>query len=436
MIQACDRRTHALVSLLVACTLGVVVGCTGGVEGRLTFFDKRDNRSDVTGSLLTSTSTGNRPIPHAPVALFDAVGDPDFGLDDDIPLWVSFSNWDGYYAFPVNTSGRSGVYVAYCYELADSTGGTALDSAIVRNYLGDLQCIAGPGFTGSSSTITKNMSASCPNDANGVCPSNTDVEDILPTAGPAHIIGTASEVQLAFGSLLYDDSRYDEINYYWPNDTPFSGQDCSATSVTYDNETICMKGGDYLYNHTIAHETAHALQMRLIGLTSGYDGGCTHSFFQPTSTGNKCATTEGFADFLPGALYFSPTSDPVHIFNHQLNQNQGRLEQDTTLANTQARPCAGQDSYNSTKQNMEMNSARFFWDLFDDKQTDDESQVNTVRQIADIWALFPPGNGDHQATESGGDGRNAKDYAYRDPDNLQSIIEANCLDAQAGADDS
>jgi hypothetical protein len=393
------------------------------ITGTLRYWDSRNQRSNNTGSqLTTATFRTNRPLANAYVLLMDKDGscvdmDPGCGEHDDDFLDFDFTDVNGAYSW-TGVVDLVDVYITYDYY--EYSGDYVLDSTGTQP---KMRSALRPASTG---TLTLNMNATCIDEARntvvGLCDNTADV---------------ASYFQLSEGyanlaaSMDATEARVDPPNHmigYWP-DTPAN----NCTSPVFSagvalGTSFCVT--DAANNHTISHEMGHNLHVATLGipytaLLTG--GGCTSNQVWLGSDPEKCVTAEGYAHFVSGAVWWNQNATgPMY---------RGELfEGDTQSANGMVdQTCVSKATTPWTRKG---NAARFFWDLYDstsvgtnDGANDDETQ--TFAHIHAVWGNFPAGTANGQASETGANGRNIQDYLAHDADYEEVERDYNCLGSQA-----
>lgn len=240
----------------------------------------------------------------------------------------------------------------------------------------------------------------------------------------ANIVQTLSFVRNNFGSL---DSELHSggIIAYYPNDPDNHCEDFAGYTFGYNE--FCMSNGFGSSNHIVGHEMGHIVHRRFMNAATS--GGCPASYDWSDSVGQKCATSEGWADFVSLSSHWAPNSS-APFYRSPFRLAEGDIE----LGNGgYSYPCV---SYDSLPYSRRGNVVRFFWDLYDstsngssDSANDDNNRFTST--IRNIWLEFPSGTSNHQASESGTNGRNVKDYVYYDyPYDFYSEEISNCLGDQ------
>ena len=230
---------------------------------------------------------------------------------------------------------------------------------------------------------------------------------------------------------------------YWPNGpAPVNG--CSASKVSDQSkgyDQFCIQQGSEDSNATVAHEMGHNILRRLLNHPSGLSN-CSTSYLPGVMSGNatvqsgeKCPTSEGWSDFIAVATYFKPSTSIVGVWGSNLEAN--------TFVGNDFTPMRCIDQ-NGMPHRQVGNVSRFFWDLYDNVVIDDQMTLNSfnyvdnenipIQTMLDIWNKFPSGTGNHDASESGDNGRNIRDYLYWAENSFGELfyseLYVNCLTDQ------
>jgi len=287
-----------------------------------------------------------------------------------------------------------------------------------------------------STHLDKNFNITCTDDGRnivkGLCDGSSDVSNYFQTQEKyADLLMSMNDVRKYVGS--YDvNGHTSKISLYYPYK---NGDDhCNTISghgFMFNRNEFCIRSTSYDKNMVVAHEMGHILMSRL--LFPPEDGACSLSDCEfghdwTLNVDEKCAVSEGWADFVSAVTYFD--DDAVYPFYRYTDDN---LEGDTEAGNSSALACANNSS---SPHKCEGNAARYFWDLYDSTtEGDDSNDVLDLAlfQIKNIWHIFNDGTNDLQDCESDDDGRNAWDYyAYGMYYSIDSedVLRQNCLEDQ------
>ena len=409
---SCWARTAWL--LAAACLYfasGVEVANAQTVSGTISYWDARKWRSNATGSRLTTgTSLTDRGFDAGVVWLYDEDGAcNDFKItcsesDDDYLGW-SYVDDDGFFSFP-NVSGLQDVYIRYTYRNA---AGVVLDQNA-----NEIQAVSRTIIDVASNT-TLDFSASCPSELDGECDNQATANNTWANAGFAMLAASMSEVHKYTGLPLGDfGADAGIIVGMWPNGP---ATECNGLAgASWDDDKFCVSFGNADDPHVIGHEMGHLYHARAFGFsstTSLLNGltTCT-ALWADANTSEKCVTVEGYASFLSTATWWANSAD------HPLYRS-WPVEDLTTFNNASPERCIGWDG--TIRERFAGNVTRYFWDLYDTHNNDPnasgtafDNETHAIGDIHWIWSLFPAGTGNHQASESGADGRNVYDYEAYD----------------------
>lgn len=395
------------------------------VSGTVTYWDARRWAPNIVGSTLTSNGL-NRVLPYVKVALMDQDGcfDPTCGGADDDDLYgVGYANANGFYSFEVTqTSGD--LYLAVDYEMRTPGG----PPNRIRNSLDNPIKAYSPMYAAVTSNFVINMSVSCPTNASGVC--GNDAEANLTANRTFNRSANLAASMFHVRTRLGWDRLLPIIGYLGDNPAGSCSQVNPATGaspvgVAFADMTFCVDSG--FQNHVIAHEMGHLYHYQAMQFAPGMGlaGPCTGS------DSEKCAISEGWADFSMAVAWFNQNATGAFQADVAPSYN---FEGDTTVANSSASPCA----WNAALPHERIpNAARFFWDLYDstlvgtgETSAQDKGAIH-YGWFLDVWAEFPGGTDNRESSELGEDGRNAKDFRYHaSPSDVQSELDLNCLTAQ------
>jgi hypothetical protein len=422
--------------------------CAGSAEagrftvvGRVTFWDKRDHRSDTPGSLLrTATKDTDRPLENLYVELVDQDGscrDKAAGCkeNDDQVLdraytdrstgWFSFDGFDGQ-----GIGNREDIYLrtpmrAGWGQIVNSFGD---ETWIFSDTRFDFGTGRASGYYRMDWSVSCFRSSQCGRSSladskvvrSGVnlhYARATELANVLATAVAAHD-------QFSYGVL--DGPRIDF--YVWPEQP---GIECNKAyygdnNAAPDWNSICVKTP--FSNHRVGHEIGHVIHRRALdipekGLSKCHDG---HWWGQKDQY-EKCATSEGWANFFGAAIHFETRAvEPFYI--KRSRPLEGLIETE----NPEPLECASQSS---NSEESEANVSRFFWDLYDTTTTDDrfadgrygaDNATYDMSRLVGTWRVFERGTADRQTEEDDLDGRNVWDFRAHLP-NAHSELYLNCL---------
>ena len=406
------------------------------VCGTLSYWDSRSNRSDLPGSKLGQPQGQDSAARRVIVYLWDQNGScndnrTSCGETDDIELgWTYSGASDGTFCF-YNINGAYDVYYLTEFwsddtEVRLSDGSSAV---VVSQTSWNFANVSSENPDGGD--ITKNWSITCYN--NPACgsqylanfyPLTESMANILQSAVDVDVLVTDSDFQL--------NGPHGRITLYYPDDP---GQECDGYDTrAFSCSGICIEDASSASNHAVAHEIGHVLMRRALDKCGGYlaDGttGCGNHFWT-SEEDEKCAVSEGWADFVAAATYWERTS--YHAWFGNWMQ---RLERKTTQGNNGSNEQCVSMSYN--RHRREGNVARFFWDLWDAVSFDDYyqgySDTSTIPfsgsgSLLRTWDEFPPGTANRRAEEDGPHGRNAYDFVWWEPA-AESELYLNCLTSQ------
>lgn len=396
------------------------------VCGTLQFFDTRERPANSAQSLLGGATDLNRPAKLVSVFLFDQDGscnDYRSGCSetDDDYLGSAVSSESGGFCF--NQIGDlEDIYYLTRYSgsgdhsMWDSTGSQPFSVSVPTEF---------DFGNGGSGTYQKDWNITCTRDDFGVCdewlvnnyfPVERDIANI-------HQSAAAVDIAISDDSVFHLNGHSGTIHLYYPDDGPGGCSGSSAEVVSCQNLCIpSAKAGDA---YVVAHEVGHVLQFRALnscGSNFPSIPGCgSHQW--DSWENEKCATTEGWANFVAGATWWLDWKSSAYYLGPGYN-----LEGDVF----------GSDSCVSESTNphrREGNVARYFWDLFDSTTVDDshngytDNVSTSLDDLIRVWDDFPAGSGNRQAFESDDNGVNVHDYAYYDGSFVGEKY-LNCLGSQ------
>lgn len=226
------------------------------------------------------------------------------------------------------------------------------------------------------------------------------------------------------GTPCDDDTCQDEINLYVHDSKPAGAEPfwsgCQGrtsksnnSSVRYDG--ICLTTPNNAYR--VVHEIGHNVHRRwLAGVRNLSDGAECGNWDEDVD--QKCAVTEGWANFFSSAAWHKEDDDDPTYDQHD-------IEDPKTLPGCDEAP------------HSEGHVAQYLWDLYDSRNSagEDDRVNHSFKTIRKIWSLFPKGDGNHGAGEDGDDGRNMKDFHYwyrrqftSKEDKVEDLMASNCMD--------
>lgn len=408
--------------------------------GTLRYWDDRNERSSGSGSKLApSTENTNRPARRVLLSLYEQKGNcNDFDAscndldDDDFTASVYSNATDGSFCFNNLPSGRDWYYLTR-YESDDT----------------DVQVNSGPSgghILGVSrtkfnvtSTVTKNWNITCvddtENNTEGYCDGNTEANGLFGAWIPyANILDSMVDVDwlISPDTLFHLNSHNGRIVAFYP-DSPAG--DCGSSylgkALPDSCDDLCIGAGFWVDNHTVAHEVGHVLMKRALNHCTGTltDATCG-SYGWDSSGSEKCATAEGWANFVAGATYWEDSSTGPPVYWPFTASPSQQLENLTTRGNSSSwEDCV---SIGSSPETAPGNVARFFWDVYDSTTSNEGGTDNSHKSFGamlSVWDDFSAGTGNWQNNESGSNGVNVYDYYHYDTSVGDEIVN-NCLDNQ------
>lgn len=354
------------------------------------------------------------------------------GEVNDQYLGSTTAGVSGYYSM-TGLPTSSIVYVVFDYRITDPTN-TSKYLRVVQTQGGSITALSLSKYL--TGNISWDINLSCPTDSDGLCTS-TDANSAtnLQFHQAANILATAGLVDQYAGGL-WNMNSYFGIWIYFP-DGP--NNECTSPNTllgrSWDASRICLLNGGVAFNNqVVAHELGHTIHKRLLNvngvLTSG--GACSTGYNWTSSETEKCATVEGWANFVALATHWTQAGSSATYA--AANQN---VEGYTTAGNgTNSLKCVSNSSNPHTTIG---NVTRFFWDLYDSTVTGDDfnDSLNDSLWGVRFWwddYYFTAGTGNRQASESGSNGRNIYDYLFHAgyASSYENAIRTqNCLDNQA-----
>ncbi len=406
-----------------------------------------------------SNYNNNQPLVGIKVKLWDMDGNcVDFlnscnETDDDL-LSETTTNSSGFYYF-YNIGNLEDIYIttnletAYSNVMINSTTELVIASPVKTDF-----------GTGQPTNIRYDWTVSCSNywlypntscnstDAlNTVLDSSQTVSNSEATAS-ANVTATQLHVEGKFNSSIFSS---DTTNFYILPNNPSSAacmshcyDDANGDGNPDGNNTALPNGQDICVctpytNHRVAHEIGHSVMMRALGYPGSLSTCLNGHSWSQIDQYEKCAVSEGWANFFAAATFFSDTDTSAYYVLAVRNM-EGLI--DSYYNNGTLKVCMDRDT---SPMDVEGNVSRFFWDLYDSTSVDDTFPVTTgegdnlnlsMDQLVDIWREFPSGTDNLEASESGYDGRNIWDYFYHANAgfsiNAGGPILSNCLCYQNG----
>lgn len=409
--------------LLLPATASAV---TNDICGHVYFQDSRTNLSSLTGSRVKPPSLGLYGAQYAPrvlIYLFDERGscndaDSNCYEADDLLLGSTYTNATsdlGHYCF-YDVPGTADVYLKTRYESDDTE---------VRDSTGSL-------FSATSTTRENFVQSGDQTlDWNISCPRSVYQSSCYYVSAPEESFAAILMSAVDVDYLIIDDGDFHrnghsgKITLYYPDD-PGSACDGDDTR-SFDCNGICIEDASALNNHAVYHEIGHALMKRTLNYCDYLGGPSCDSHSWSTWEDEKCATSEGWANFVALATQYWPSESQAWVFSVGWN-----AEGSTTSGNSSASRCV---SLLTNPHRREGNVARFFWDLYDTTSVFDTTGGYTddaawsFHSILVTWDYFPAGTANRKNNESDDNGRNAYDYTYYAP-SAQGEMHVNCLENQ------
>jgi hypothetical protein len=437
-IQSWKRPSLLALLVLLICSPEFCFA-TPNVYGYIRYWDNREDR-DTNSRVYPSNGMTTRVMKYGTLYVYDKDGSYIDAVvnenDDDLIEEVHITS-SGYFYVDVGSSdpggsGSQDVYFLFKFENPVGKVLNDLDNDIV---------VYSAIYYNLSSTVQLNWDVTCwTNSFNVNCVNDAAARSTA--SSPSHAIANAASNILQ--TMQDVDDYFMTIDppmiAYYPNDP---SSNCTSTiGYSISRDSFCIGTDLYDQNHRVAHEIGHGLEKRLltpgpdcVSLTHGTCGGHSWNSIED----ERCATAEGFADFVGAATHFAHNqtsawySDPAWT-----------MEGATTFGNgLNALPCVSNSS--ASKHKMEGNVARFFWDLYDTTTLDDSGNDNEndpyCGTITAIWSEFTDQNADsdieddREADESSINGRNVFDYSYHASnaysEDYSGERNQNCLNQQA-----
>ncbi len=279
--------------------------------------------------------------------------------------------------------------------------------------------------------ITKPFSATCWSNTSGTCINLTDANDYVVPQGFANILAAMVEVDRRTTNNQIERNGHDDpiIGYY---DGRGDGSSCTTgQGSSWGYNSFCVVDTAADDNHVVAHEIGHLVHRRQINYSGPLADCPSYDWIGSTTNEEKCAVSEGWADFFAGAVYF-PESATAPVFRMSSRE----LEGDTSQGNSSALRCA---DMSGNPEDEEANVARFFWDVFDSTTLGDDGNDNSDESFATmtlVWDNFadtyPALYNNRGTLETGENGRNLYDYKYWASfgSGLSGEMTQNCVQTQ------
>jgi len=222
----------------------------------------------------------------------------------------------------------------------------------------------------------------------------------------SNISATMTDAIRYLGTYAFKPIGYiDPLTVYYPD---YNGA-CSNndSSAVINSDVMCIYQGEDVLADGVAHELGHIANWRYIGVAYNTDCPNYHGWALPTT--EKCATSEGWADFYSAVVYFTNSATSP--------RTQGwSIEGDTTAGNSGLNFCVA--TLNTYNYQIEGNVARFLWDEFDTTDLGSiEAGLDThsysYSQLRNVWVDFLDNCISNRcALESDSDGVNLFDYEF------------------------
>lgn len=432
------RRFSLTVFPVVLLTLLTVTPAFGrSIYGTISHWDWRAN-SNLDGSLHTG-SEGIRPFWRGAIMAWKRVGCIDFadgcGESNDGYIGWTYTDYNGNYSIP-NVSDGDLVYLVFPWIVE---GGYVKDSnGATPDYI----------YTSATlclySNVNKSWNLSCWGNGDASCTSAEAYGTYSVTTNYTNVLAGISQSRRYLGSFSYNGYS-SRITGYYPN---YNGQCTGVTGRMLSEDEFCIT--DSSAGHVISHELGHCLHARWMMFDDATYGPLTECVagqygFSTEFVGDRCNVAEGFATFVSAVSYWEVDApSPYYIGGDNL------LEGDTDLGNGEDNDLAC-ISYSSDPHHYMGNSARFFWDLYDETEIGADDPTYDVvddsyATIIGVWDDFTRGascdtpddcDEDHEVDEEDWDGvrydgRNAHDYRYWASNPwVYFPLYINCLDDQS-----
>ena len=360
------NRTLLTLAFALALAPAASFAYTGTVRGGLQFFDTRTMTANPgQGPYQHAMRNTWRPVKSARVYLVEEGSGRVIG--------TSSTNWFGQYSINwSSTTSNPRVRLSFRYESGYLSGGTSR----IR--------MATPS-DGTYSAATPVINA-----RNGL------VVDIgfgsLGTAAApdklATMLQTASEFWISAGTYVPKlQSSLHDVRVQFPVPT-------ASTGLTTDRGHVQMADNWVVFNNsTLAHELGHvahlvAFDYDWLGADCSWMGN-GHSW--DGTEWQSCAFTEGFADFVAAATFFTQGASNPASYGNDIENG-----------------CSGNGPW------TESNVARFFWDVYDSRNESGDVTTQSFAWIVTKLDVFPMGVGTRNTWENffSKNGTNAWDFYW------------------------
>jgi len=437
--------TQRLVGVLCTawCLLHGSSALAYSVYGTIRYWDWRSYKSNSTGSLHRGAD-GNREFQKALVYAVVMNGncinfDPSCPSGDASDTFVgyAYTGYDGSYAIH-DLYESDEVYLLFDWRV--------LDGWVVDDNGDQPALVFSETETVPQGNVNLDWNISCHSKGNGTTCTSTDVQGTYTDETHyTNVLASISQARRYVGSFSFNSHSY-PIKVYYP-DNP--GGDCDVPNGGNNGEMlnineICVFESNT--THILAHEIGHVIHARLMDFVGyGLLTECNGTYgFGSRNEGDRCNVAEGFATFVSAAAHWDTNSTAPYYISLR-----NYLEGNTKAGNgSTPRYCV---SLYSNPHEYMGNSARFFWDLYDDTQYgsfdswyDDPS--DSLSTVLGVWDDFTRGSScstpnvctaNREVDEidlhgSNYDGRNVWDYIAwaADPD-YDDVRVLNCLTLQS-----
>lgn len=405
------------------------------VCGNIRYWDGRTERnpsSTSNGILTIATAETNRAMPNAVIDAFDRDGncvdfDSTCSEGDDDYLGSAYTDGNGGYCIDVDNVLNDVYLVSIFDHRMGSIRGAGSTSTVIRSSVS----------VDVNSNYIQNWNLTCPDDTynttSGYCDNRSDVDNYFAAIEPyANLLANMNDLY----ERMPTPSLYYEFNGHTNRIQVELTSACGGAGQTSDVDNICIKPGWDDNNQVLAHEMGHLVHRRVMDYpdtSSLSDGSCgSGTGTWGLAAGEKCAISEGWANFFAAAIYFYQNGSDAY-YRSTSNNFEGDTMQFTSGLTMN---CVAGNS--GLRKRYLGNGGRYFWDLYDSTNGEtrtypagpgSDNATMYLWEIIDIWSNFPDGTSNGQTRESGYDGRNAWDYESYDG-SVHSELELNCLDSQ------
>jgi len=292
--------------------------------------------------------------------------------------------------------------------------------------------------------------------------------DSTPTVAQVQLTSSSQAIQMAnlqkFFQIWDSYEMTGSMYVKWGNaedEVPHTTYASTACIYFYRRYWYVPEVGDpaYIYWHQRpdmpAHEAGHAYHSQLFpGTMHGTCNGVTGHHFGYCAYNDHCATDEGWAHFVSARSWYPDEIDDSEPWSLTQTTQYGLEPGGFNLPHSPfdpdycyedactILPLPDPATWNDCYSRNEFMVARAFWDMFDSNPDglDETSDSVLWPYLADIWTLFPPGTGNHQADEDDpydGPYFNMMDYFYHASeisndvsDDIEAAMENNVIDWQ------